>query len=76
MDEISTLTMNLKESTTYKGTINENNSAKSISITLDETCKIMLTGDSYITSLEDADSSYGNIDFNGYTLYVNGKAIN
>ena len=76
VDEISTLTMNLKESTTYKGTINENNSAKSISITLDETCKIVLTGDSYITSLEDADSSYGNIDFNGYTLYVNGKAIN
>ena len=30
----------------------------------------------YITNLNNADSSNSNIDFNGYTLYVNGKAIN
>ena len=41
-----------------------------------ESSKIKLTGDSYVTSLNDADSSYSNIDFNGYKLYVNGKAIN
>ena len=40
------------------------------------TSKIKLTGDSYITSLEDDDTTYNNIDFNGYKLYVNGKAIN
>lgn len=38
--------------------------------------KIKLTGDSYITSLEDDDTTYSNIDFNGYKLYVNGVAIN
>lgn len=43
---------------------------------LDETSKIKLTGDSYVTSLEDGDSSYSNIDFNGYKLYINGVAIN
>lgn len=37
---------------------------------------IELTGNSYVTSLSDDDSSYSNIDFNGYKLYVNGKAIN
>ena len=25
---------------------------------------------------EDADEDYSNIDFNGYSLYVNGKAVN
>lgn len=40
------------------------------------TSKIKLTGDSYITSLEDDDTTYSNIDFNGYKLYVNGVAIN
>ncbi|MBR1413239.1 MAG: hypothetical protein IJ574_01030 [Bacilli bacterium] len=75
IDNISTLTMNLTSST-YKGTINADNSAKSITLKLDKDSKITLTGDSYITSLEDSDSTYSNIDFNGYKLYVNGKAIN
>ena len=38
--------------------------------------KIKLTGNSYVTSLDNADSSNSNIDFNGYKLYVNGKSIN
>ena len=40
------------------------------------TLKIKLTEDSYITSLEDDDTTFSNIDFNGYKLYVNGVAIN
>ena len=68
--------MNLTSSSSYEGTINENNSAKSISLKLDSSSKITLTGDSYVSSLEDADSSYSNINFNGYKLYVNGNAIN
>ena len=67
--------MNLTKSS-YEGTINANNSAKSIDLKLDDTSNIKLTGDSYVTSLEDADTSYSNIDFNGYKLYVNGTAIN
>ena len=45
-------------------------------IVIDSISKIKLTGDSYITSLEDDDTTYSNIDFNGYKLYVNGVAIN
>ena len=75
LDKISSLTLNMSEGSTYTGTINGDNTAKSVKLTLDKTSKIKLTGDSYVTSLEDADSSYSNIDFNGHTLYVNGKAI-
>ena len=52
------------------------NTAKNISITLDSDSKIKLTGDSYVSKLVDEDSSYSNIDFNGYKLYVDGNAIN
>ena len=52
------------------------NEAQSITLRLDSTSKIKLTGNSYVTSLEDEDSTYSNIDFNGYKLYVNGVAIN
>ncbi len=76
VDEISSLIMNLKTNSYYEGTINGSNSAKSIKLSLDKTSKIKLTSDSYVSSLTDEDESYSNIDFNGYKLYVNGKAIN
>ncbi len=76
IDSISTLDMTMKSGSSYTGTINGDNSAKSIKLTLDKKSRIKLTGDSYVTSLDDADSDYSNIDFNGYTLYVNGTAIN
>ena len=75
LDNISKLSMNLTSST-YKGTINSNNEAKSISLKLSKDSKITLTGDSYVTSLDNEDTSNSNIDFNGYKLYVNNKAIN
>ena len=76
VDSISTLDLSLKNGSSYIGTINNENTAKTIKITLDSNSSITLTGDSYITSLEDADSTYSNINFNGYKLYVNGTAIN
>lgn len=75
IDSISTLTLNLTSSS-YKGIINENNEAKSVVLKLDNNSKITLMGDSYITELEDEDTTYSNINFNGYKLYVNGKEIN
>lgn len=75
IDSISTLTMNLKEKSSFTGAINTKNEAKSITLKLDKTSQIKLTGDSYVTSLEDEDETYSNIDFNGYTLYVNGTEL-
>ena len=76
VDNISTLNMKLTNGSNYTGKINGNNTAKNITLRLDSTSKITLTGDTYVTTLEDADSSYSNIKFNGYKLYVNGIAIN
>lgn len=76
IDSISTLVMSLTNSSSYEGSINKDNGAKSISLTLDKTSNLKLTGDSYITSLINEDSSNSNIDFNSYKLYVNGVAIN
>ena len=74
IDNISSLSINMVSSN-YEGTINKDNIAKSISIKLDSSSILKLTGDSYITSLEDSDSTYSNIDLNGYKLYVNGKEL-
>ena len=76
IDSISTLDMAMKSGLYYEGTINGDNSARLIKLTLDKKSKIKLTGDSYVTSLDDADTDYSNIDFNGYTLYVDGESIN
>ena len=76
VDDVSTLEMTMEDESVYEGTINSDNEAKSIKLVLDKTSKIKLTGDSYVSSLDDSDTSYSNIDFNGYKLYVNGKAIN
>lgn len=76
VDSISTLDINLSAGSVYEGTINGDNSAKEVNITLDTSSKIKLTGDSYITSLANEVEDYSNIDFNGYKLYVNGVAIN
>lgn len=76
VDSISTLDMTLKTNSIYEGTINGDDIAKSVTLTLDTSSKIKLTGDSYVTSIIDDVSDYSNIDFNGYKLYVNGVAIN
>lgn len=68
--------MKLIDSSSFEGSINSSNEAKSIILKLSKNSKIKLAGDSYITNLDDEDTSYKNIDFNGYKLYVNGKSVN
>ena len=75
VDSISSLTMSLKNGSTFKGAINSAN-AGDISLTLDASSKLTLTGDTYVKSLKNANSANSNINFNGYKLYVNGTAIN
>jgi hypothetical protein len=75
VDSISSLTMNLKNGSTFKGAINSAN-AGTVSLSLDESSTLTLTGDTYVKSLTNADSTNSNINFNGYKLYVNGTAIN
>lgn len=74
VDKISTLFISMTNST-YEGTINGDNTAKNITLKLDKSSKIKLIGDTYITSLDNADTTNSNINLNGYKLYVNGKSI-
>ncbi len=67
----STLTMNLKSGSTYKGAINTSESSRgTVNVTIDKSSTWQLTGDSYVDSI----SGSGKINYNGYKLYVNGKA--
>ena len=75
-DSLSTVTINLSDKSSLEGTINGDNTAKSVVLKLDSSSTLTLTGDTYVTSLEDSDSSYSNIIFNGHKLYVNGTAVN
>ena len=74
VDSISKLTMKLSNGSTFKGTINNSNEGE-VSLTLDKSSKITLTGDTYVKSLTNADSSNSNINLNGYRLYVNGVEL-
>ena len=74
VDSISTLSINIKDGSTYKGTINTKNQGE-VSLTLDKSSSITLTGDTYIKSLTNADKTNSNINLNGYKLYVNGKEL-
>ena len=71
VDEISSLTMNLSNDSKYSGTINAANAGK-VYLTLDSSSTLTLTGDTYVTSLTNADSTNSNINLNGHKLYVNG----
>ena len=72
VDSISKLTMNLSNGSSFKGAINTANEGE-VSLTIDETSKITLTGNTYIKSLTNADTTNSNINLNGYKLYVNGN---
>lgn len=78
----STLTLNLTNASLFTGTISgEITNAKgstvstevgTVSVTLDETSKWSLTGDTYISEFN---GDAANVISNGYTLYVNGVAL-
>ena len=71
VDEISSLDLQLKEESSYVGSINASGAAGTVNVTLEEGTTWKLDGDSYITGLS---GNTAGIDLNGHTLYVNGEA--
>ena len=71
VDSTSKLTMNLTNGSSFKGMINNSNYGE-VTLTLDESSSITLTGNTYVKSFSNADSTNSNINLNGYKLYVNG----
>ena len=74
VDSISSLTINLTNSSSLGSAINTENAGE-VNLTLDATSTLALTGDTYLTSLTNADSTNNNINLNGYKLYVNGVEL-
>lgn len=74
VDSISKLTMNLSQNSSFTGAINNENAGE-VNLVLDSTSSLTLTGDTYVNSLTNADSTNSNINLNGYKLYVNGTAL-
>lgn len=71
VDEISELMMSLKNGSSFKGAINGENAGE-VSLTLDSSSTLTLTGDTYVKSLINADTTNSNINLNGYKLYIDG----
>lgn len=68
-DKISSVSMTLKNNTTYTGSINTDNKLAKVTVNLDATSKWVVNADSYVQALTDADSSLANIKSNGHTIY-------
>ena len=67
VDSISSLTINMVNSS-IKGKINNNKISTTVAINLDANSKIYLTGDSYLSSLTNSDSTGSNINKGSYTF--------
>lgn len=74
IDKISTLDMFVSTNSLYKGAINKDNQGK-VKLSISSESNIILQGDSYVDSLDNADKNNENIYANGHKLYVNGKAV-
>ena len=72
VDSLSQLTINLSGNSSFNGSINNSNEGE-VSLTLDKTSTITLTGNTYLKTLTNEDESNSNINLNGYKLYVGGK---
>ena len=70
VDEVSSLNLYLKESSSFNGAINSDGESGDVYVEIEDGSTWTLTGDSYITSLT---CGAGSINLNGHKLYVNGQ---
>jgi hypothetical protein len=68
-NNLSSISLNLTQNTDFSGAVNPDNTAKAITIQLDEKSTWNVTADSYVTKLIDADQTLQNINPNGHTVY-------
>lgn len=68
-NSISSVALHLKNGSNWHGSLNENQQAKSASISLDRSSTWELTADSYVSSIDDENSSFANIKSKGHNIY-------
>ena len=72
-DSISTVSLDMTNGSSLVGAVNTNNTAKEITLKLSKDSTWTLTGDSYVKSLTNEDTTGENIHLNGYKLVVADK---
>ena len=72
-DSISTIALDMANGSSLVGAINTDNTAKEVTVKLSKDSTWTLTGDSYVKSLTNEDTTGGNIHLNGYKLVVTDK---
>ena len=72
-DSISTITLDMTNGSSLVGAINTDNTAKEVTVKISKDSSWTLTGDSYVKSLTNEDTTGGNIHLNGYKLVVADK---
>ena len=72
VDSISTLDLTLENGSKLFGSIDSDNQAKNVDLTISKDSVLVLSADTYVDSLTNEDSSNSNIYLNGHKLYVNG----
>ena len=72
-DAISTVALDMTNGSSLVGAINTDNTAKEVTLKLSKDSTWTLTGDSYVKSLTNEDTTNSNIHLNGYKLVVADK---
>lgn len=72
-DSISTVALDMANGSSLVGAINTDNTAKEVTVKLSKDSTWTLTGDSYVKSLTNEDTTGRNIHLNGYKLVVADK---
>ena len=72
-DSISTIALDMTNGSSLVGAVNTDNTAKEVTVKLSKDSNWILTGDSYVKSLSNEDTTGSNIQLNGYKLVVAGK---
>lgn len=72
-DAISTISLELTENSMLEGTVNGDNQAARLSLSLDDTSAWTLTGDSYVHALTNVLEDLSNIYSNGFSLYYDAE---
>ena len=72
-DSISTIALDMTNGSSLVGAINTDNTAKEVTVKLSKDSTWTLTGDSYVKSLTNEDTTGENIHLNGYKLVVADK---
>ena len=72
-DSISSIALDMTNGSSLVGAVNTDNAAKEVTVKLSKDSNWILTGDSYIKSLNNEDTTGSNIHLNGYKLVVADK---